>query len=128
MTVECHMDPTINKVVNVNWQGQGCVTCAESESTPRVPCRVRFYPKIRVKMLGDKKTPISTVVGERKQQLQMVGGYDNIRERVHTVFMNRWNDFHVPIHTTVFCQGQTVEGIKMDIWSVMEDFSRIPPT
>jgi hypothetical protein len=51
-------------------------------------------------MLGDKKTPISTVVGERKQQLQMVGGYDNIRERVHT----------------------------MDIWSVMEDFSRIPPT
>jgi hypothetical protein len=43
--------------------------------------------------------------------------------------INRWSDFHVPIHSAVFamgtqfCRREMDEGIKKNIWSVMEDFS-----
>ncbi len=51
----------------------------------------------------------------------------------HNVFMSRWSVFHDPIHSTVFvimdkqfCRREMDEGIKKDIWSVMEDFSKAP--
>ncbi len=46
--------------------------------------------------------------------------------------MIRWSVFHVPIHSTTFamdkqfCRREMDEGIKKDIWSVMEDFWRAP--
>jgi hypothetical protein len=56
----------------------------------------------------------------------------NIRRKVHEVFMHRWSAFHAPIHSAIFamdrqfCQRQMDRGIKKDIWSVMEDFSKAP--
>ena len=57
---------------------------------------------------------------------------ENIRRKMHEVFMYRWSVFHVPIHSAAFamdrhfCQRQMDAGIKKDIWSVMEDFSKTP--
>jgi hypothetical protein len=53
-------------------------------------------------------------------------------KKMHNVFMNRWSTFHVPIHSDAFamdkqfCRRGMDEGIKKDIWSVMEDFSKAP--
>jgi hypothetical protein len=46
--------------------------------------------------------------------------------------MSWWSVFHAPIHSAAFamdkqfCQREMDEGIKKDIWSVMEDFSKTP--
>ncbi len=52
-------------------------------------------------------------------------------KKMHNVFMNRWSVFHAPIHSDFemdiqFCRREMDEGIKKDIWSVMEDFSKAP--
>ena len=50
----------------------------------------------------------------------------------HNVFMNRWSTFHTPVHSTVFamdrqfCRRDMDVGVKKDVWSVMEDFSKDP--
>jgi hypothetical protein len=58
--------------------------------------------------------------------------YEAMRKKMHNVFMSRWSAFHAPIHSTAFamdkqfCRREMDEGIKKDIWSVMEDFSKAP--
>ena len=61
--------------------------------------------------------------------------YPNVRWMAiykHNVFMSRWSTFHVTIHSSAFamdkqfCRREMDEGIKKDIWSVMEDFSKAP--
>ncbi len=53
-------------------------------------------------------------------------------KKMHNVFMSRWSVFHTPIHSTAFatdkqfCRREMDEGIKKDLWSVMEDFSKTP--
>jgi hypothetical protein len=53
-------------------------------------------------------------------------------KKMHTVFMSRWSVFHAPIHSAdftmhkQFCRREMDEGIKKDIWSVMEGFSKAP--
>jgi hypothetical protein len=53
-------------------------------------------------------------------------------KKMHNVFMIRWTVFHAPIHSAVFamdkhfCRREMDEGIKKNIWSVMEDFSKTP--
>jgi hypothetical protein len=55
-----------------------------------------------------------------------------IREKMHNVFMSRWSAFHAPIHSASFamdkqfCRRKMDHGVKTDIWSVMEDFSKAP--
>ena len=55
-----------------------------------------------------------------------------LRKKMHNVFMSRWSAFHVPIHSAAFgmdkqfCRRQMDHGVKTDIWSVMEDFSKAP--
>ncbi len=55
-----------------------------------------------------------------------------MRKKMHNVFMSRWSVFHDPIHSAAFamdkqfCRREMDEGIKKDIWSVMEDFLKAP--
>jgi len=55
-----------------------------------------------------------------------------MRKKMHNVFMSRWSDFHAPIHSAAFamdkqfCRREMDHGVKKDIWSVMEDFSKAP--
>ncbi len=51
---------------------------------------------------------------------------------MRNVFMSRWSAFHDPVHSAVFvmdkqfCRREMDEGMKKDIRSVMEDFSKGP--
>ncbi len=51
---------------------------------------------------------------------------------MHNVQMSRWSDFHAPVHSSVFAMDRQFRrrdmdaGVKKDIWSVMEDFSKAP--
>ena len=55
-----------------------------------------------------------------------------MRKKMHNVFMSRWSTFHAPIHSAAFamdkqfCRREMDHGVKKDIWSVMEDFSKSP--
>ena len=46
--------------------------------------------------------------------------------------MSRWSVFHAPVHSDdftmdrQFCRRDMDVGVKKDIWSVMEDFSKAP--
>ena len=46
--------------------------------------------------------------------------------------MSRWSAFHAPIHSAAFamdkqfCRREMDHGVKKDIWSVMEDFPKVP--
>ena len=46
--------------------------------------------------------------------------------------MSRWSVFHAPVHSVVFTMDRQFRrrdmdtGVKKDIWSVMEDFSKAP--
>jgi hypothetical protein len=57
---------------------------------------------------------------------------ETIRTKLHNVFMSRWSDFHDPVHSAAFtmdrqfCRRDMDAGVKKDIWSVMEDFSKSP--
>jgi len=57
---------------------------------------------------------------------------ETIRTKLHNVFMSRWSAFHAPVHSAAFamdrqfCQRDVDAGIKKDIWSVMENFSKAP--
>ena len=45
---------------------------------------------------------------------------------------SRWSAFHAPVHSAAFamdrqfCRRDMDAGVKKDIWSVMEDFSKAP--
>ena len=55
-----------------------------------------------------------------------------IRKKMHNVFMSRYSALHAPIHSAAFamdkqfCRRAVDHGVKEDIWSVMEDFSKAP--
>jgi hypothetical protein len=55
-----------------------------------------------------------------------------IHTKLHNVFINRWSDFHAPVHSGAFamdrqfCRRNIDVGVKRDMWSVMEDFSKDP--
>ena len=57
---------------------------------------------------------------------------EKIRTKSHNVFMSRWSDFHAPVHSAAFamdrqfCRRDMDAGVKKDIWSVMDDFSKAP--
>ncbi len=57
---------------------------------------------------------------------------ETIRTNLHNVFMRRWSAFHAPVHSAAFamdrrfCRRDVDAGVKKDIWSVMEDFSKAP--
>ena len=57
---------------------------------------------------------------------------ETIRTKLHNVFMSRWSAFHAPVHSDAFamdrqfCRRDMDAGVKKDIWSVMEDFSKAP--
>ena len=62
-----------------------------------------------------------------------INGLDEaMGKKMHNVFMSRWSVFHAPIHSSAFamdkrfCRREMDEGIKKDLWSVMEDFSKAP--
>ena len=46
--------------------------------------------------------------------------------------MSRWSTFHAPVESAdfamdrQFCRRDVDTGVKKDIWSVMEDFSKSP--
>ena len=55
-----------------------------------------------------------------------------IRKKMHNVFMSRWSALYAPIHSAAFamdkqfCRREMDHGVKTDIWSVMQDFSKAP--
>jgi hypothetical protein len=57
---------------------------------------------------------------------------ETIRTKLHNVFMNRWSVFHVPVQSADFAMDRQFgrrdvdDGVKKDIWSVMEDYSKTP--
>jgi hypothetical protein len=57
---------------------------------------------------------------------------ETIRTNLHNVFMSRWNVFHAHVHSAAFamdrqfCRRDMDTGVKKDIWSLMEDFSKSP--
>jgi hypothetical protein len=57
---------------------------------------------------------------------------ETIRTKMHNVFMSRWCAFHAPVHSAAFamdrqfCRRDVDAGVKKDIWSVMENFSKDP--
>ena len=57
---------------------------------------------------------------------------DKIHTKIHNVFMSRWSIFHAPVHSSdfamdrQFCRRDMDDSVKKDIWSVMEDFSKVP--
>jgi hypothetical protein len=57
---------------------------------------------------------------------------ETIRTKLHNVFMSMWSTFHAPVHSAAlsmdrqFCRRDMDAGVKKDIWSVMEDFSKAP--
>ena len=57
---------------------------------------------------------------------------ETIHTKLHNVFMSRWSAFHAPVHSAAFamdrqfCRRDMDGGVKKDIWSVMEDFSKAP--
>jgi hypothetical protein len=57
---------------------------------------------------------------------------ETIHTKLNNVFMNRWSDFHAPVHSAAFamdrqfCRRDMDAVVKKDIWSVMEDFSKAP--
>jgi hypothetical protein len=57
---------------------------------------------------------------------------ENIRTKLHNVFMSRWSAFHAPVHSAAFamdrqfCRRDMDGDVKKDVWSVMEDFSKAP--
>ena len=57
-----------------------------------------------------------------------INGLDEaMRKKMHNVFMSRWSVFHAPIHSAAFATDkQNNKGIKKDLWSVMENFSKVP--
>jgi hypothetical protein len=62
-----------------------------------------------------------------------INGLDEtMGKKIHNVFMSRWSAFHLPIHSAAFatdkqfCRREMDEGIKKELWSVMEDFSKAP--
>ena len=62
-----------------------------------------------------------------------INGLDEaMGKKMHNVFMSRWSAFHAPIHSAAFamdkqfCRREMDHGVKTDIWSVMEDFSKAP--
>ncbi len=68
-----------------------------------------------------------------QRQAKPINGLDEaMGKKMHNVFMSRWSAFHTPIHSAVFvtdkqfCRREMDEGIKKDLWSVMEDFSKAP--
>ncbi len=62
----------------------------------------------------------------------MKGVDEVIHTQSHNVFRSRWSVFHVHVHSSVFgmgrqfCRMDMDDGVKKNIWSVMEDFSRTP--
>ena len=79
----------------------------------------------------DKTEP---VVGWRlfRHSNPIKGLDETIRTKLHNVFMSRLSVFHAPVHSTAFamdrqfCWRDMDDGVKKDIWSVMEDFSKSP--
>jgi hypothetical protein len=69
-----------------------------------------------------------------KPKMNKIGGtiMSKIRTKLHNVFMSRWSAFHAPVHSAAFamdrqfCRRDMDGGVKKDIWSVMEDFSKAP--
>ena len=57
---------------------------------------------------------------------------ETILTNLYNVFMSRWSAFHAPVHSAAFamdrqfCRRDMDGGVKKDIWSVMEDFSKAP--
>ena len=57
---------------------------------------------------------------------------ETIPTKLHNVFMNRWSDFHALVHSDDFAMDRQFyrrdmdAGVKKDIWSVMEEFSKSP--
>jgi hypothetical protein len=74
------MDPNISKATT--GRERVVATCAQSQSTSRVPNRTHFLAVqsvIRVKMQCDKKSLLVAVDTSKKLNLMVVGGYaDNV--------------------------------------------------
>ena len=84
-------------------------------------------------MASDKKTLLPEANASANPIPKPTKGLDEtICTKLHNVFMNRWSAFHAPVHSAVFAMDRQFRrrdmdaGVKKDIWSVMEDFSKVP--
>jgi hypothetical protein len=70
------MDPNVSKTTTV--KERVVASCAESQSTSRVPNRTRFLTvqtTIRTKMQCDKKSLLAVADASKKRNLMVVGGH-----------------------------------------------------
>ena len=136
------MDPNISKATT--GKERVVTACAESQSTSRVPNRTRFLTvqsAIRSKMQGDKKTLLAEEDTSKKRNLTLVGGYaDNAVDlcgegifcvsphppSVSAMYTQTHRDTGIKSAAFAmdkqFCRREMDDGVKKDIWSVMEDF------
>jgi hypothetical protein len=131
--VECHMDPTITKASTE--KERFMPTCAESQSTSRDPNRTRFLTvqtTIRVKTQCDKKCLLAAADASEKRIQMVVGGHaDNAVDMCAADNADAKCQYLGKGQTTFatdkqFCRRKMDEGIKKDLWSVIEDFSKAP--
>jgi hypothetical protein len=59
------------------------------------------------RVTGEKESSALTLSIHNKQT-KGKGLDDSIHTKRHKVFRNRWGDFHAPVHSTVFYNGQTI--------------------
>jgi hypothetical protein len=142
------MDPTITKAST--GKERLVSACAESQSTSRGPNRTRFLTvqaAIRAKMQCDKKCLLEEADTSKKRNLMAVGGHadnavdlcaeDNADAKRQCLgkgqtmltkqpslaeFEECWSEVIIKN----FCRREMDEGIKKDLWSGMEDFSKAP--
>ena len=89
-------------------------------------------------MKGDTLSLLYNLLLELDTYLQQyhskpIKGLDKtIHTKLHNVFESRSSAFHDPVHSTAlamdrqFCRRDMDTGVKKEIWSVMEDFSKVP--
>ena len=122
--VECHMDPNISKPTTDKKRVVASCAESESQSTSRDPNTTRFLTvqsTIRAKMQCDKKTLLAEADASKKRNLTLVGGYTD-----NTVDLCGEGIFYSSVFAMdkQFCRREMDHGVKRDIWSVMEDFSK----
>ena len=81
------------------------------------------------------KVLINHIDKDKEYRTRFLSVQEAIRTKMQCdkkTYVSRWSDFHVPIHSVVFamdkyfCRRDMEHGVKKDIWSVMEDFSKVP--
>jgi hypothetical protein len=133
-----------------NWQGKGYRFAIKFNAVRRIIMSEDFWDTLKLTtavltpslvalryyngMKGDTVTLLYNLLLKLDEYYSKhINGLDEaMGKKMHNVFMSRWSAFHAPIHSASFttdkqfCRREMDEGIKKDLWSVMEDFSKAP--